>query len=187
MQELFVLESDQSVRKIRHLTQPSGMKWGNEFLKAESTMDREPGQLYVSFESDQIDLPDFFEVNGTPVVKEKMLQKLLSLASSDVEPIATQIRFRNGELSGYWLINVSSQCNAIDRETSEFSKFGPVIARIFDLHLIRNAGVFPHLFRDPAYLDILFASGEMVAKLNAGRFSGLEIRKAQGWNDGHRF
>ncbi len=187
MQELFVLESDQSVREIRHLNHLSGMNWGNEFIRGESVSLRKPGQLYISFESDEIDLPDFFEVEGTPVVSESILKDLLSLASSDVQPIATQIRFRNSELSGYWLINVSSHYNAIDRETSEFSKFGPVIARIFNLHLIRNAGVCPHLFRDPAYLEILFASGEMVAKLNAGRFSGLEIRKAQGWNDGHRF
>lgn len=185
-----ILESDNSISRVYYLNYKGSNGLGLDFSKG---LFIEPlaneNSLFIDFECKKIKLPDYFEVQGVPIANEKLIKAFEDGAAdaNNFQIFPVEIQFENGKMSGYYLFNIVGQISCMDTENSRFSKFGPSIARIFDLKLNPELTNDIPMFREQKYTDIIFVSQKIKKSIKAQSITGCELRQANGWNDNHRF
>ncbi|MCB1166314.1 MAG: hypothetical protein KDK33_09180 [Leptospiraceae bacterium] len=183
----YVLEDDNSVRKVRHLNYSGGDGWGIDFMRGnELPAPGSPDQLYAHFECNRLDLPEFFEVSGVPVATEKLIHALES-ANANFQAFPIHLEFEDAKVHGYFVFNIVGRIRAIDKEATRCRMFGPSIARLFDLKLNVEATEGRSAFRDASYQDIIFIDDRVKSAIEEQQIQGCAIRAADGWSDAHRF
>ncbi len=183
----YVLEADHRAL-VTHLNYTQGGGWGLDFLYGHLVeIPKNQGDLYVTVEHTQIDLPDYIEVDGVPIVTDKFIDILDTAGVDSFQAIPVEIRFEDGVQNDRFLINVVGRISCIDEDVSDCSKFGPCIARIFNLKLNENAPKGAFVFRADEYQEIIFLKEHVKVAIEGAGITGCELRLADGWNDAHRF
>jgi len=173
---------------VSHIVNQNGSGWGLDFLKGFLvTPPVTSSELFVEVESEQVDLPDFFEVDGVPVVRSHFIKTIESAGVDNFQLIPVEIRFKNSVVKDFFLFNVIGRVKCFDENKTDCSKFGPSIARIFSLKLVSNPAYGNHMFRAHEYQDVIFITEQVKIEIEKANISGCEIRNADGWNDEHRF
>lgn len=184
----YILEANNELRKIYYLTYENGDGWGLDFLKGESIELRaDSNRLFVKFECEKTKLPDFFEVNGVPVANEKLIKVFEGVGVNNFQAFPVEIQFENGSISGYYVFNIVGCFSVINMETTSCSKFGPSIARIFDLKLNPESANGAEMYREHRYKEIIFVSENIKKRIEEHTILGCNVSEANGWNDSHRF
>lgn len=183
----YILESTKR-NVISHLTYLSGGGWGTDFFQGEFIKPQPDSNLYVTVESNSIKLYDYNEVDGVPLVSKLFLTALKETGVNNYQSFPVEIRLKSKEvkISNYYILNIIGKFICVNRNTSKFSVFGPSIARIQDLKL-EVSNDTPPIFRANEYQEILFISDKIKQSIEQLGITGYEIRKADGWNDSHRF
>lgn len=162
--------------------------WGLDFFKGVVlNAPNNTNDLYVDAESPKTPLPDYFEVQGVPVVNKKFIAALESASVDNFQAFPIEIRFEDGVTSGHSILNIIGRSKCFDESESKLSKFGPSIARVFSLKLLDNAACGSYIFRAHEYQEVIFIQENVKAAIESANISGCEIRKADGWSDEHRF
>ncbi len=183
----YVLQS-QSLRKVRHLNFPSGDGWGIDFLKGLLIeIPQNSHDISVNFECDSIDLPDYFEADGAPIVNESVLKALQIAGVDNYQQLPLIINFNDRSVTGYSLINVIGRINCMNKELSDFSTWGKSVARIFNLKLDESKTGGALMFREHNYHDIIFICEQLKIAFDDMKITGCEIIPADGWSDSSRF
>ena len=182
----YVLESE-LLELVTHLVYQKDDGFGLSFLKGGILPQNiTSGDLYVEVESNAVDLPDYLEVDSVPLVNQKFLNVLIDSGVNNYQSFPVEVRFEDSVVKDRFIINVVGRIQCVDMDNTDFSKFGPVIARIFSLKLNLPDGV-PDIFRADEYQDIIFISEKLKDKIMENMITGCELRQADGWNDAHRF
>jgi hypothetical protein len=183
----FILEANNSLKKIRHLRY-DGAGWGLDFLKDHLVeLPKTPNNLFVTFECNKIDLPDFFEVDGVPVANEKLIKAFKVAGDDNFQAFPVELHFIDSKIIGYYVFNILGRISCIDADATKCRKFGPSIMRIFDLKLKPESALSPAMFRDKQYQMVIFVSESIKKMIESENILGCDIREANGWNDSHRF
>lgn len=184
---IYVLESER-IYMISHLSYAQDSGWGIDFLKG-FVIDAPLGKedLFVEVEKKKISLPDYFEVDGVPVVTQKVIDTFKSAGVDNFQAFPVEVRFEDETVSGYSLLNVIGRVKCFDMEKTDCSKFGPSIARINSLKLVDEPAYGGYMFRAHEYQEIIFITEQVKAAIEESGITGYEIRNADGWSDRHRF
>jgi len=161
--------------------------WGLTFTKG-SHLDPNfgGGDIVVRFDSNHDILPDYFELDGTPIVSEKFLNVWKTLQVDNYQVFPITVKFPNEELAGHYILNIVGLVACIDRDASELQMYKSRIMRILDL-VLDTTQVSLDLFRVHGYPLAIMISERMKQALEDAKLSGLLIKPTDGWNDKHRF
>ncbi len=182
----YVLES-KPVELVSHLVYEGDGGFGLDFLKGDLLPSGlTGGELFIEVESAAIELPDYLEVGGAPLVNRRFLDALNESGVENYQSFPVEVRFEDSVIKDRFLLNVVGRMQCFDRENTDCSTFGPVIARVFSLKLNLPDGA-PDMFRADEYQDIIFISERLKNTLSNHLITGCEMRQADGWNDAHRF
>lgn len=184
---IYILESKLH-SLISYISYSEDGGWGLDFFKGLILdVPKNNNALYVEAESQKTPLPDYFEVQGVPVVSKKFIVALENVSVDNFQAFPVEIRFEDGIVSGHFILNVIGRSKCFDESQSKLSKFGPSIARIFSLKLVDNAAFGSYIFRAHEYQEVIFIQEKVKKAIEEANISGCEIRKADGWSDEHRF
>jgi len=184
---IYILESKLH-SLISYISYSEDGGWGLDFFKG-SVLDapKNNNDLYIEVENVKTPLPDYFEVQGVPVVNKKFITTLESVSADNFQAFPVEIRFEDGLTSGHFILNVIGKSKIFDESQSKLSKFGPSVARVFSLKLVDNAAFGSYIFRAHEYQEVIFIQENVKKAIEEANISGCEIRKADGWSDEHRF
>jgi hypothetical protein len=185
----YILEADNNLRTVRHLEYESDEGLGIDFIKGSYIERLEDASAFViEFECNKIDLPDFFEVEGaTPIANQNLISAFKDAGADNFQAFPVEIHFENDIVKGYYLINVVGRVSCIDKDLTKCTKWGPSIMRVFDLKLNAESACGVNMFRDDSYQTVMFISESIKNEIESKNITGCEIRKADGWNDSHRY
>ena len=184
----FILEANNELRKIRHLTCNDDDGFLLDFFKGDAIDFSEySGRIIVMFECNKIELPDFFEADGVPIADKKLIKAFEDSGADNFQAFPIDIHFNDTIISDYYLFNIVGRISSIDVDSTKSRKFGPSITRIFDLKLKSDFPDDIKIFRDEKYKEIIFISENIKNTITAQNITGYEIREADSWNDSHRF
>jgi len=173
---------------VSYISYSEGEGWRLDFLKGLLLdVPQKKDAIFIEVENPKVPLPDYFDVQGVPIVNKKVIDALESVAVDNFQAFPVEIHFEDGITSGYFLLNVVGRLECIDLSLSKVSKFGPCIARIFDLKLVENAADGCYMFRAHEYQEIIFIHEHVKKEIEKANISGCEIWNADGWSDAHRF
>lgn len=184
---IYVLESKLH-SLISYISYAADGGWGLDFFKGVMLdVPRNSNDLYIEAEGLKTTLPDYFEVQGVPVVSKKFIAVLEGASIDNFQAFPVDVRFENGTMSGHFILNVIGRLKCFDQPQSKLSKFGPSIARIFSLKLLKDAVFDSCIFRAREYQEVIFIQENVKTAIEKANISGCEIRIADGWSDAHRF
>lgn len=166
----------------------SGSNFGLDFTKGlRLSDDLANGQLFIEFESDHESLPDYFEVDGIPIVSESFLSgwRTIPAANYQIFPIST--RFPKGLGQPRYLINITGRFACFDLERGEYKLYEGMVSRVKKLVLREDVGPLPDVFRADEYPLAIFISERVKNILGTSDLSGLVISESLNWNDSYRF
>lgn len=183
----YVLESKKH-RLISHLSYSQGGGWGLDFFSgAILDIPQKSDDLYVEVENSKVPLPDYFEVDGVPIVNQRFVDTISHIGVDNYQALPIEIRFTNEIEKSYYLLNVIGRSKCFDLEKTDCSKFGPSVARVFSLKLQINPANGANMFRAHEYQEVIFVSEQVKAEIEKKNITGCELRDADGWTDAHRF
>ncbi len=183
----YVLESKKH-KLVSHIVYKNDSGWGMDFLKGlPVAMPRSKDELFVEAEHKVVALPDYFEVDGVPVISERFVKAIESTGTENYQAIPINVHFEDGINSEHFLMNVIGRIKCFDEKNTDCSKFGPSVARVFRLKLDDNISHGSDLFRAKEYQEIIFINEKIKMAIDNANLSGYEVRDADGWNDSHRF
>lgn len=180
-----IIDTSQKFGMPFHLNFQEGNGWGTDFMMSNPLSPCE--QVTVNFEGNTINLPDYFEANGVPIVHNRFLSALKNVDPENYQFIPLVINFYDSKVEGYGVLNILKQVDCLDKEQSEYSTRRSSIARIFKLKLNLDNINGAQIFRDPLYRDIVFISDSLKAEIETIGIRGVIIRPADGWSDSYRF
>ena len=182
----YVLES-KNIQLVAHLIYRADDGWGLSFQKGgEIPPLSKNSDLFVEVESRVIDIPDYTEVDGVPLVSAKFLEVLEKVGVKNYQSFPAEVRFKKTFIKDRFIINVVDMLECFDMEKSEYSTFGPCIVRMHSLQLkLKNDT--PSMFRAEEYPCVIFISEKLKTEIERFQIEGCELRPADGWGDGHRF
>ncbi len=180
----YILECEHHKLVGRISFQSSG--WGLDFTEGELLDPKFGGDITVEFEANHASLPDYFELDETPIVSENFIKawKLLPVDNYQLFPVT--VKFPDSQLQGYYILNVVGRVACIDLDASDLKKFKNVIVRINKLVLDADIQMV-ELFRASEFPLAIFISETIQQQLSLAKLSGLLMKPADGWNDKHRF
>lgn len=185
----FILDAS-NMNRVCHLICPDEDNgWGTDFLEGRS-IESPTGRnntVYIHFECEKIELPDYFEVDGVPVTNNKFLNCFKDACINDIQKFQADIHFMDGKVSGYYVLMQEFSFAIFNIETTKATKLGKHIMRILDLKLYANETCTTEIFRDPAYKQIIFISDRIKNAIESNNITGCNIKEAEGWNDLSRF
>lgn len=62
--------------------------------------------IWVDFECEKTDLPDYFEVSGVPVANNKLINAFEEAGTKNFEMFPVDLHFEDGIISGYYVFNI---------------------------------------------------------------------------------
>lgn len=164
-----------------------GIGWGLAFTEGKYL---EPnfgnGEILIEFESDHASLPDYFEVDGTPIVSEKFAQVWQSLTIANCQFFPITAKFPSRLLQGHQVLNIIGRVACI-HDASECNRYEGRIVRIKKLVLRDNLDPAVEVFRAQEHQLTILISNRIKDALQSSLLSGIRITPAANWNDGHRF
>lgn len=164
------------------------MGWGLHFTKGEYLPPNfGAGNILIEFESDHSALPDYFEIDGTPVVSEKFVQVWKTLPIDNYQLFPVTAKFPSFVLQGHHILNVVGREPCIDTEASDCNFYEGHIVRIQNLVLRSDINKALDLFRAEKHPLTIVISGRIKDLLQSSGLSGLLVMPADGWSDKHRF
>lgn len=173
---------------VSHISYSEDSGWGLDFLKGFLVnIPQDRSGLFVEAESERVELPDYFEVDGVPIVRKKFIDTIELAGVDNFQALPVEVRFENGADKGYFLLNVIGRVKCFDETKTDCTKFGPSIARIFSLKLADNPAHGAYMFRAHEYQDVIFITEQVKHEIEKANITGCEIRSADGWSDAHRF
>lgn len=185
---LYILESahHELVSMISYPNSESG--WGLDFTKGHRLSDNfGGGQIFIDFESDHELLPDYFEVDGIPIVSENFLNVWRATPADNYQVFPIFARFPNRVGQQCYIINVIGRVACFDFERGEYKMYEGMVSRIKKLIIREDVGPFPDIFRANEYPLAIFISERVKNIIDTSDFSGLIISEALNWNDSYRF
>jgi hypothetical protein len=183
---MFYIIESQHHKLVGMLSYP-GSGWGLEFTKGKR-LDPNFGQgsIRVLFESDHEHLPDYFELDETPIVSARFLDIWKSLPIDNYQVFPVTVQFPSSHLDGYYILNIVGLVSCIDREKSELNMYKHLIMRVRKL-VLDKSDICLELFRIQEFSLAIMISERIKESLVQADLSGLLIKPAEGWNDEHRF
>lgn len=161
--------------------------WGLDFNEGQSI---DPhfgdGNIIVEFEADHDSLPDYFEIDGTPIVSEKFVRAWKDLPLDNYQLFPVKVKFPKSQRVGYSILNVVGLVSCMDLAASDCQMYENSVMRILNLVLDLKVTDI-ELFRSQEYPLAIFISESIHQKLEKANLSGMLIKPADGWNDLHRF
>ena len=112
---------------------------------------------------------------GSPLVNEKIINILLATAPSDVQFIDVEVRCKDGVLSNYKMLNVTSLIKGIDHDRSIYTKMKNADAILRFKYLTYKSGCMGShkLARDEEYEPNLLATEEIKAAFEKENITGI--------------
>jgi hypothetical protein len=182
----YILESQQHAL-VGMITYPNP-GWGLHFTKG-NLLDADfgEGQIFVEFEADHDELPDYFELSATPIVSEKFVQQLKTLPFDNYQLFPVIVKMPGGQSAGHYILNVVGRVACVDVDASDTKKYKTKIMRMNKMVLAEDLDADLNMFRANEYPLAIFISEPVRKGLEAGGLTGLLINPADGWSDSHRF
>ena len=150
-----------------------------------------PDQLFVLAESHSVALPDYFEVDCTPIVNKKFIDALESSGVTNYQNFPVEIRFEDANILGHYVLNIIGRMTCIDQEESDYTRLQSRIMRIKKLKLkqkFKQGLLFDFgMFRADEYQEVIFISERVKRSIEIAGIIGCSINAADGWGDTHRF
>lgn len=166
----------------------SGSNFGLDFTKGLRLSDGlANGQLLIDFESDHESLPDYFEVDGMPIVSESFLSVWRTIPADNYQVFPISTRFPKGLGQPRYLINIIGRFACFDLERGEYKMYEGLVSRVKKLVIRENVGHLPDVFRADEYPLAIFISERVKNILGTSNLSGLVISESLNWNDRYRF
>lgn len=158
------------------------------FTKGKQIADNfENGQLKVELESDHEFLPDYFELDATPIVSGKFVELWQKLPFDNYQLFPITVKLPSREIKDYSILNIVGRISCIDMEKSDCNMYEHRIMRLNNLVLDYKSIKESNLFRAHEYPLAIFISDSIAEKLSDSGLSGMLINPAENWNDQHRF
>lgn len=160
--------------------------WGMDFTEGKLLEPDFGGDITVEFEDKHDSLPDYFELDETPIVSENFINTWKSLPIDNYQLFPVTIKFPNGQQQGYYILNVVGRVSCIDLDKSDLKKFKNVIVRIKALILKPDIQEMD-VFRAHEFPLAIVISETIQKALNQANLLGVLMKPADHWNDKHRF
>lgn len=162
--------------------------WGLGFTRGD-LLDSSFGEggICVEFEENHAALPDYFELDATPIVSERFVQQLKSLPIDNYQLFPVEVRFPGRQITGHYILNVVGLISCVDEAASECNMYKSSIMRIKHLVLKADLAKDLDLFRVEEYPLAMAISERIKQGLESGSLTGMLIMPADGWSDKHRF
>lgn len=166
----------------------SGDNWGQDFNQGvpldESFDDL---KITVKLERDPDQLPDYFELDATPIISDKFVQELKHLPMNTYQLYPILIESPQGSRAGYSLLNVVGRIPCVDKRASDYTLYDGEIVRMKKMALVDNIKEERDIFRAEEYPLVIFLSERIAKALASSGLTGMQINPAEGWSDRHRF
>lgn len=115
-----------------------------------------------------------------PIVSERLKDFLAIRAPQDIQVFGMDISAADGDLPGYYLLNVSHSIDVIDVSSSTYRVVpgSKEIMSFSDLRLIECGMENLTIGRDKAYPSFLFVGEGLANEIHAARFFGVALLQA---------
>lgn len=182
----YILESQEHVLVGMISYQNAG--WGLGFTRGD-VFDSNFGEegLCVLFEKNHAALPDYFELDATPIVSEKFVQLLKSLPVDNYQLFPVVVKFPGRQITGHYILNIVGRISCIDVAASDCKMYKNSIMRIKRLVLKADLAKNLDLFRPEEFPLAIIISERIKQGLESGSLTGMLIKPADDWSDKHRF
>ncbi|VAW83610.1 hypothetical protein MNBD_GAMMA16-769 [hydrothermal vent metagenome] len=102
----YILESKLH-KLISHISYSQDSGWGLDFLQGFIVdIPQDKGELFIEAESLKVSLPDYFEVDGVPIVTSKFINIIENAGVDNFQALPVDIRFEDGVDEKHFLLNV---------------------------------------------------------------------------------
>jgi hypothetical protein len=166
----------------------------------EISMDRFIFRRGTQLKSEQIDKPIIFDLrvkqtdiikydcipnnSSSPLVNQKVVGLLLRLTHDDVQFFDTEVRCKDGILTEYKLLNVTSTIIGIDHDKSicQMMKNSPSVILGFKYVTYKSGCMGSHkIARDAEYLGNLLVSEEIKQVFEKEKIKGVWLVRPEEW------
>ncbi|WP_028389331.1 imm11 family protein [Legionella fairfieldensis] len=119
--------------------------------------------------------------SASPLVNQKIVDLLLELAPADVQFFDTEVHCKNGILTNYKLLNVTSTIVGIDHEKSIYTKMSQVDAIAGFRYLTYRPGCMGHhkIARDEEYPGNLLVTEEIKQVFEKEKIKGMRFARPE--------
>lgn len=178
----FVLDADQSVPIVGHISDGNELALANKFTRGHSLgPDEVPRDLSVRVELGPESYPDLFVLQRTPIASRMFVDRLRAAGIDNVEAYPAPILEAERRLDGYFVLNVVGRLSCLDTSASEFTLFRSKVFRVRRLAVDDTRTRGAHLFRPHEFELLLLASAHCVQAVQG--LSGILVSPADGWSD----
>lgn len=165
----------------------AGSGWGLDFCEGKRVpLDFDERPIIVELQADHDELPDYFEIDGTPIVSEGFARTWRALPLDNYQLFPVLVRLPGHEISTHFILNIVGLVSCVDQNASDCQVYESSIMRILNL-VVDVEATSLELFRAREYPLAIFISNSIRQALDDAKLSGMSIRPADGWNDLHRF
>lgn len=184
---MFYILDSQHHKLVGMISYPNS-GWGLTFTKGELLNPNfGDGNISVKLESNLEYLPDYFELDGTPIVSEKLLNIWKSLPIDNYQEFPITVELPSRQIQGHYILNIAGLISCIDKEASDLQMYEDiVIMRVLNL-VLDMTQVSADIFRIHDYPLAIMISERIKQTLDEANLSGILMKPADGWNDKHRF
>ncbi|WP_131777833.1 imm11 family protein [Legionella fairfieldensis] len=121
--------------------------------------------------------------SASPLVNQKIVDLLLELAPADVQFFDTEVHCKNGVLTNYKLLNVTSTIVGIDHEKSIYTKMSQIDAIAGFRYLTYRPGSMGNhkIARDKEYLGNLLVTEEIKQAFEKEKIKGIWFARPEEW------
>jgi hypothetical protein len=153
---------------------------GRDF--AEDDLPIEPS---VSVEVAPERYPDYFELQGVPIVSTRLVEALRGAGVVNFKTYDAPIVDDTGTTGGHCFLNVLGRVACLDRARTKATEYRGRLVRVKSLAIEESRASGQDLFRLHEKESLILVSSRVHAAL-AG-LSGAVLKPAQGWSDQDRF
>lgn len=147
--------------------------------------DNQPLNLRVTVEFGPDVYPDYFELQGSPVVSRRFVDALRSVGVHNFDAYPVMIEESQRKIDGYAVLNIIGRISCVDEQNTDASKDEGQIIRIRSLAIDESRAHEQDLFRLHEKESVILISERVQGALEG--FTGAIIKPAQGWTDRDRY
>lgn len=182
---LYVLKNDMSI-VIVGTARDEGARAPDKYLEGQILApDELPVNPHVAVEMAPNVYPDYFELQGVPIVSERLVVALRGAGITNFDAYPAPVVEAKRTVRGHYFLNVIGRVGCLDDAATKGTRYRGRLVRVDALAVDEARARGQHLFRLREKQTLILVS-ERVQRALRG-LSGAVVKQAQGWTDRDRF